>query len=298
LNSQLKKQIMAKKILVTGATGNIASLVIPQLLENGVEVRAYVRDPQKAGSLKDAGVEIVQGDFSDKDALVNAASGVDAILAITPPNPDAVVQGDNIIAAAKSAGSPFVIRISALKAAADAPTDNGKLHFAADEALINSGLPYTILRPHFFMQNIFMSVPTIKEEGNMYQAMGEGKLGLIDVRDIADCAAAILLDYEKHLNKIYNPTGPETITFYDMANIIGDGMGKKVNYVAIPPEGVRQPIIDMGWGEWAGQVMVDYSQAYSDGWGDFTNDDVERLTGKKARSFKKFYDEVLSHALN
>lgn len=289
---------MAKKILVTGATGNIAGLVIPQLLENGVEIRAYVRDPQKAESLKNSGVELVQGDYANQNALNKAADGVDAILAITPPNPDAVQQGDNIIAAAKSSGTPFVLRISALKAAADAPTDNGKLHFAADEALINSGLPYAILRPHFFMQNVFMAVPTIKGEGNIYMGMGEGKLGMIDVRDIADCATSILLNHESHVGHTYNPTGPDSITFKEAAKTIGEGLGKEVNYVAIAPEAVRQPILDMGWGEWGGQVMVDYSQAYSDGWGDFTTGDVKSITGKEPRSFKQFYDEVLSFGLN
>jgi len=284
---------MGKTIFVTGANGNIASLMIPELIKQGATVRALVRDLGKAETLKTAGAQIVQGDYSDQDSLNAAAKGVDAIVSITPPNPDAVEQADNIIKAAKHAGSPFLLRISAIGAAADAPTDNGKLHHQTDEAIKASGLTYTILRPHFFMQNTFMAVESISGEGNMYMGMGEGKLGMIDVRDIADCCVNILMD-GGHENKIYNPTGPASITFTEVAKIIGEGLGKEVNYVAIPPSEVNKAIVEMGWGEWGGKIMEDYSQAYSEGWGDFTNDDVKNITGHEPRSYKQFFDEVLS----
>lgn len=222
--------------------------------------------------------------------------GVDSVVAITPPNPNAVAQGTNILNAAKDAGVSFYLRISAIGAAADAPTENGKLHNQSDEELQNSGIPYTILRPHFFMQNLFMAVDSIKNEGNMYMGMGEGSLGMIDVRDIADCVVSILVN-GGHEGKIYTPTGAESITFMKAAEIIGNAIGKEVNYIPVPSEAVRQAILDMGWGEWGAQMMVDYSIAYAAGWGDFTNNDVETITGNKSRSFQQFVDEVFSYAL-
>lgn len=138
-----------------------------------------------------------------------------------------------------------------------------------------------------------MSVQSIMADGNMYWGMGDGKMGLIDVRDIVDCCVTILLN-GGHENKIYTPTGPASISFHEMAKIIGEGIGKKVNYVPVPLDAVRQAIIDMGMGEWFGQVMADYSKAYGEGWGDFTNNDVEIITGNKSRSYKQFFDEVMS----
>lgn len=287
---------MSKKILVTGATGNIAGAVIPALVQGGASVRAYVRDLEKASNLKELGVELAQGDFSDQAALNRAAQGVDAFLAITAPNPDAVLQGEVLLNAALNSGSPYYVRISAIGAAADAPTENGRLHHQSDEALISSGLTYTILRPHFFMQNLFASVETIKGDGNMYWGMGEGKLGMIDVRDIADCVVSLLLN-GGHDNKIYTPSGPDSISFQDVARIISNGLGKPVNYVPVSLDAVREAILSLGWGEWGAQVMVQYSKAYSENWGDFVTDDVEILTGQKPRSFKNFIDEVLVHAL-
>ncbi|MCH8903760.1 MAG: SDR family oxidoreductase [Bacteroidetes bacterium] len=288
---------MSKTILVTGATGNIAGLVIPELIKQGATVKAFVHDASKAEKIKEAGAEIIEGEYSDQDALNSAAEGVDAVLSITPPNPDAVSQAANIIEAAKKSGSPFFLRCSAIGAAADAPTENGKFHFETDEAVIASGLTYTILRPHFFMQNTFMSVDSIMSEGNMYLGMGEGKLGMIDVRDIADCCVKILLE-GGHDSKIYTPTGPDSISFSEIAKIIGEGIKKEVTYVPVTYEDVRKAILDMGWGEWGAKVMADYSKAYSEGWGDFTTDDVETITGNKSRSYKQFFDEVLTWGFN
>jgi uncharacterized protein YbjT (DUF2867 family) len=287
---------MPKTILITGATGNIASLVIPQLLKVGANVRAYVRDAEKASSLTDQGVTLCIGDFDNQEALNSAAEGVDAILAITPPNPDAVAQGEAILNAAKNGGSPYYVRISAIGAAEDAPTENGRFHHTSDHALIESGLTYTILRPHFFMQNLFAAVESIKSEGNMYWGMGDGKMGIIDVRDIANCATSLLLN-GGHDNKIYTPTGPESIDFHQMAKLIAEPYGKEVNYVPVPIEAVGDAIRELGWGEWGAQMMMDYSKAYAAGWGDFTRDDVKTITGNEPHSFKDFANEIFAPAL-
>lgn len=287
---------MSKKILVTGATGNIARGVIPALVQGGASVRAYVRAPAKASNLEKMGVELAHGDFSKRDALNRAAEGVDAILAITPAGPDAAVQGEAVLNAALNSGSPYYVRISAIGAAPDAPTENGRLHYQSDELLISSGLPYTILRPHFFMQNLFGSVETINADGNMFWGMGDGKLGLIDVRDIVDCVVSLLLK-GGHDNKVFTPTGPESISFHDMARIISSSLGKPVNYIPVSLDTVRDAILGLGWGEWGARIMVDYSRAYSENWGDFVNSDAETIIGHKSRSFQNFMDEVLVHAL-
>lgn len=286
---------MEKTILVTGASGNIGSLVIPQLLEAGATVRAFVHDKDKASSLGN-NVQLFEGDFMNQEALDKAADGVDAILAITPANPDAIKQGNVILNAALKAGSPHFVRLSAIKAAPDAPTANGRLHGESDQILMDSGLPYTIIRPQYYMQNLYVSVDSIKESGNIYWGMGDGKIGMIDVRDIADFAAVILLN-DGHEGRIYNPTGPELITFGDTARIIGESIGKPVNYVKMSIEDVGQAILDAGWGEWGSEVMMDYSRAYSEGWGAFLNDEVETITGHKPRSFTEFTNDLLSHAL-
>lgn len=142
------KTIMSKKVLITGATGNIASLAIPALIQNGLSVRAFVRNPKKAESLQKWGVEIFEGDLSNQEALNEAAKGMDAVLSITPAGPDAITQGNAITKAAKQAGVKHLVRLSAIKAAEDAPTENGRSHFQTDKEIIASGIP---LLPEYYL---------------------------------------------------------------------------------------------------------------------------------------------------
>jgi len=285
---------MSKKIALTGATGNIGQMVVTGLLKEGAEITALVRDPEKSKALEELGVKTVAGDFTNTEAIKKAFEGSQSILMIVPASADAANQMSGLISAAKELGNPHVVRMSAIKAAADAPTANGKSHHESDDELKKAGLPYTILRPHFFMQNIWMAIPTLKEKGQMYWGMGDGKMGMVDVRDIADVAIKILLD-GSHQGEILTPTGPESITFTQVAEAVGKHLGKEVSYVPVTPEQVRQSIIEMGWGDWGGQVMHDYSKAYAEGWGDFTTDDVEKVTGNKSRSIDQFVSEVLSY---
>jgi uncharacterized protein YbjT (DUF2867 family) len=286
------------KVLVTGATGNIGSQLVPRLASrNNVDVRAYVRNAEKGATLQEAGAELVAGTFSDSDTLRKAAEGVDTVVLITPMHQDAYDQAEAVMAAAEKAGVQKVVRISALNADENGPTDNTRLHGRTDSMIQDSGLTYVILRPSFFMQNLFMSAPSIGGEGNMYWGMGDGKIGIIDIRDIVDCAEASVLS-DAYDNQALTLTGPKSISFHDMAESFSAALNQDVNYVPVPPEAAKQAIIDMGMGEWAGEVFYNYSKAYSEGWGDFVTDGVEKIANHSARSFDDFANEVFAPALS
>jgi uncharacterized protein YbjT (DUF2867 family) len=283
-------------ILVTGATGSINSLLIPQLAKQGAKLRALVHSQEKAKTLADLGVEVVVGDFENRDSSDRAFKGVDRVFLVTPPHAKADVWAANAIAAARRSGNPYVVRLSVIKAAADGPTENVRLHARTEKALEESGLPFAVLRPHFFMQNFFMGAQTMASEGVFYMGMGDGRMGTIDVRDIADAALAVLAD-RKHAAKVYELTGPSSIDLYQVAEAFSSALGREIKYVAVPPEAVADSIRQAGWGDWFAEVMKDYSRAYAGGWGDFVTDDVRRLTGHEARSIETFAREVLAPAL-
>jgi uncharacterized protein YbjT (DUF2867 family) len=286
-----------KPILVTGATGNISSLVVPQLLASGSKVRALVHNADKAKSLSDKGVEVIVGDLENPASLQKAFDGVSAVFLLTPFGEKADALARNAIAAAKKAGNPYIVRLSVIKAGPDAPTANTRSHGQTEKDLKESGLPVAYLRPHYFMQNIFGSLQTIGSEGIIYQGMGDGKLAMIDVRDIADSAAKVLLD-RSHAGKTYSLTGPASITWHTVAKAFTAVLGRPVKYIPIPSEAVADNIRKIGWGEWAAAVMRDYSAAYGSGWGDFVTEDVQNLTGHPARSIEQFAREVLAPALS
>ncbi|MGA2640564.1 MAG: SDR family oxidoreductase [Spirochaetia bacterium] len=285
-----------KPILVTGATGNISSLIIPQLLASGSKVRALVHNAEKAKALSDKGIEVIVGDFDNPMQLQKAFDGVSAVFLLTPFSEKADALARNAIAAAKKAGNPYVVRLSAVKAGLDAPTANGRSHGQTEKDLKESGLPVAILKPHYFMQNLFGSAKTIAAEGVFYHGMGEAKLGMIDVRDIADAAVKALLD-RSQAGKTFTPTGPASINLSMVAQAFTLALGRPVKGIPVPPEAVADGIRKRGWGEWAAGVMRDYSAAYGSGWGDFVTEDVMKLTGHPARSIEEFARELFAPAL-
>jgi uncharacterized protein YbjT (DUF2867 family) len=283
---------MSQKILVTGATGNTAALVAAQLRAQGVAVRALVRDAKKAEGLAAKGVELALGDFETPASLEAALDGITSVFLVTPPHPDASGMVDRFLAVAtKSALRPRIVRLSAIKGSDHGPTDNTRTHGRADRAIQDSGLPYVILRPNYFMQNLFGSAESILGQGMMFQGTGDGKLGFIDVRDIADVATAALLDTQWDRG-IYELTGPESLSYGDVATLLGEALGREVKLVSVTPEQVRESILKKGWGEWAAGIMTDYSAAYAQGFGDFTTTFVEKISGHPARSYATFLREV------
>lgn len=287
---------MTKKVLVTGATGNIGSQLVPSLTaHDDVKVRVFVRDEEKAAPLKATGAELSVGTFEDAQAVRNAVQGIDTVVLITAPNPDAFDQANTVLSAAKEAGVRKVVRISAIKASSDGPTDNTRQHGRTDHEIQASGLTYVILRPQFYMQNVFVSAQTIAGDGNMYWGMGDGSLGMIDLRDVVDCAEECTLS-DEYDNQILDLTGPESISFHDVADSLTRSLGKSVNYVPVSVEMVEQSIRKMGMGDYFAEIMRDYSKAYSENWGNFTTEDVDKVSGHSARSFDTFASEVLMPA--
>ena len=287
---------MPGKILVTGATGNVSSGLIPELAAKGASVRALVRDQSKAQGLRDQGVEVVIGDFDKPETLDAAFSGVGKVFLLTAPTPNQVAQARNGIAAAKRAGSPYLIRLSAgaLDTTSDSPARITRQHAEIDAELKASGLPYTILRPHFFMQNTMMAAETVASgcpgcnHGIVYMAMKDGKIGMIDVRDIVDVAAKVLTE-DGHEGKTYGLTGPASISFHDVAAGLSNALGKEVIYVDVPSEAARESMVaTVGLPEWFADALTEYTKAFTEGLGDFTTNDFEEITGHPARSYETF----------
>ncbi|MGE0401026.1 MAG: NAD(P)H-binding protein [Kofleriaceae bacterium] len=279
---------MTKNIVVTGATGTIGRRVVDGLLAKNLPVTALVRDAAKAP----AGTTAAVGTFEDRASLERAFAGADTVVLITAANMHADTQTLAAIAAAKAAKVRKIVRISALKAAPDGPTDNTRQHGRTEAALRDSGLTYVILRPHLFMQNVLGSLPTITGEGKLYWASGDAKMGMIDTRDASDAAivAATSSDFDGQTLEL---TGPESIDYHRVAAAIGKGLGREVVYVAIPPQAMGETVRSYGADEWMAKVITDYSAAYTAGFGDFTTDNVERITGHAPRSIDDFVREVL-----
>jgi uncharacterized protein YbjT (DUF2867 family) len=283
--------------LVTGATGAVSTALLNALRGSPLKLRALVRNPSKAAPLSTAGVEVFTGDLDDSSSLPPAFEGVDDLWLLTPPSPRAPENSMNALWAAKQAGVKRVVRMSAIGASHDAPTRNGRLHALSDQELQSSKMQWTILRPHFFMQNLLGFASTLHADGKFYFDLGSARLAMVDVRDIGELAARVLMDDpQRHHQKIYTVTGPESITMHQAAGDIAKAIGRPAQYVPVPHEVVRESLLKIGVPEWLAGLTIEYGAAYSAGWGDFTTSHFEEVTGKRARSFATFAREVWPRA--
>ena len=276
------------KILITGAAGNVGGAVLDNLGTTDADVRALTRDEAKAESLRDRGVEAVVGDFLKPKTLGPALEGVSTVFLLTPIHPEQVPQASNVIEAArKSANDPRIVRLSVHQASHEAPTRISRQHAEIEDKLTSSGLPYTLLRPQSYMQNTLMTAPAVASEGRIYQPFEDGRLGMIDARDIGEVASKVLSE-EGHEGKTYTLTGPAAISFYDVAGALSEILGKEVSYVPTSLERAKEAMLSRGIPEWRADALNEYAKAHSEGYSDWTTDDVEQLTGHPATSYKSF----------
>ncbi len=283
-------------ILVTGATGKIAQHIIPSLVRDGHRVRAMVHSSGKESAVREQGAETVVASFEDRRALNSAFAGAETLLFLTPPHEHAAEWASAGIAAAKQAGVKRIVRISALLAGPDGPSDNNRQHGRTDDEIRHSGIANVILRPHFFMQNLLADAATMKAEGKLYAALGDANLAMIDVRDIADTAKRALIDSTWDGNS-YDLTGPTSISFHQIAKELSRLLGREIRYVLVAAAEIAQNVRALGLGEWSAQTFHDYLSAYAAGWGDFTTDSVHEISGQPARSFTQFAEDILVPAL-
>ncbi len=275
-------------ILLTGATGSVSSAVIHALQGAGHHLIGLVRDPAKATALAAQGVELRTGDLSHLRTLEGAFAGVDVAFLLAPPAALAPFQSSNALWAAKGAGVKHVVRMSAVGAAHDAPNLNSRMHALSDAELAGAGIPFTIVKPHFFMQNLLMAAHSVREQGTIYFALGDAKLPMIDVRDIATTVAAILAAPAPHAGKTYTLTGPSAIGMDAVAAAIGEAVGKPVAYVPVPVAAMVETMTNMGLDDYTQVSMRDYLTSYAKGWASEVTSAVQQISGSAPRGIGEF----------
>ena len=281
-------------VLVIGGHSKIGSALINDLVVRGEQVRAMVRSGESANSFP-AGVETVLGDLADRPALDAAMVGADMLFLLCGPTPDEVEFNQNAIDAAALAGLSLVVRSSILGADPNSPATFVRDHGISDAALRDAGLPHAIVRPNMFMENVPENyVSSIDEQGNFYANAGQARLSMVDTRDVAAVAAALLTE-SGHQEGIYDVTGPEALSYQDVAGKLSRRLGREINFVDVPDDAVRQTLLGFGVGEWMAGGLVDLFQEYkrsgTDGYASAVTDTVQRVTGRAPRSLDMMLEE-------
>ncbi len=282
-------------ILVIGGRSKIGNALIGELLRRGEQVRVLARRTETAAGVP-AGAEIVTGDLADEGSLVSAMAGIEKAFLISSPHPDAVTWHRNAIDAARRTNVRLLVRSSIIGADRETPAEFISAHTACDRYLAESGLDHVIVRPNLFLQNIPEStVPAIDASGNFYVDAGEARISMVDTRDVA-AVAAIALTERGHAGARYDVTGPEALSYSDVAAKLTRAMGHKVTYVDAPDDAVRQALVGAGLNAWFASALVglyqDYRRSGTDGYAAGISDTVQRLTGRPARSLDDMLGET------
>lgn len=270
-------------ILVVGATGTVGSEVLRQLVAAGERARALVRDREKAGERLGEQVELVVGDLDRPETLHAALAGVDQVFLLTRQTSRQLEQERAVIQAAVRAGVRHVVKLSVFRADQESPLQIARQHRQAELALEDSGLAYTILRPPFVMQNLLGMV----RNGAIYTAAQDGPVAMIDARDIGAVAVTALTSHNQE-GQTYTPTGPEAVTFDDVATIVSAQTGEQVRHVRVPPDAVRDAMHATGVQDWFAEDMAKLHTMLATGYEDVVTDDVRTVTGHPPRTVAQF----------
>ena len=277
-------------ILVTGAAGTVGSEVVRQLSAKGqIGIRAAARSANNPTFKDLKSVEIVELDYNKPETLATAFKDVNKLFLLTPFQSDMLDLTSNLVNAAKKSSVKYIIKQSVMGVDAEPGITPGRLHRQAEKIIEKSGIPFSFLRPNFFMQNFVNFYSSmIKSQGALYAPAGDGKVSFVDVRDIAAVAVQALINDNQHKGKSYNITGPEALSYGQAAEILSRELGKEIKYVNIPDEDARKEMKDMGMDDWSANSMIELFDITRKGYASDISSVVEELTGRKPISFSQF----------
>lgn len=295
------------RIVITGASGNYGRGVTDRLIAEGraSDLILITRKPEKLADRAAQGCIVRYGDFDKPETLEQAVQGAERMLLISGTRVGArVVQHKAAIDAAAAAGVGHLVYTSFI--GIDDPANPAEVrhdHIETERLIRASGCGWTMLRDaHYADAMILMAGPGVMQSGKWFSNAGEGREAMVWRDDCIESAVAVLTG-EGHEGQIYNITGPELQTFREVAAIMAEVTGRVVEYVSLDDEGQyamfdamgipRRPVDDLEVAgiPWNSDDMVSFGRAIREGFLELCTDDVERLTGRKARSVRQMIED-------
>jgi uncharacterized protein YbjT (DUF2867 family) len=242
------------------------------------------------------GVDVARGDLSDRGSLLAAMGGIDALVLLSPMDPRLDELEASALDAARAAGVDHVVKISTTVPAEDSPISWWRAHARSERALQTSGLRWTVIRPNgiaFFLLDYAASVRT---EGVMHTAAPDGRMALIDPADIAAVVSAVVADPVRYANATLDITGPEALSYDDVAAMLSRLLGRPVRHVAISDDEVRARLLVAGRPEWeVDGVIANFRMTRGNAYGfDRVTSTVEEVTGRPPRRVEDFLRDHLA----
>ncbi len=271
-------------ILVTGATGNVGSAVVAELLAKGEPVRAFVRDADRATERLGKDVELSVGDFQDPSALARAVDGVDRLFLSSADWPGKVEFETSVIDAAKTAGVRRIVKASTVAAEVGSPLPPLGWHGEIEKHLEASAIPAVLLHSYFYMTNLLASAEPARQTGKLFAPARGAKIAMVDPRDTGAVGAAALTT-DAYEGKTLELSGPEAITYDQVAHDLSIATGTTIEFVDIPDDAARGAYVGAGLPDWLVTHLSALFPLLRDGLVAQPTDTVHAVTGRNPRTF-------------
>ena len=279
-------------ILVTGASGRTGRQCIAKLVDEGANIRAFVRRPEAGDELRRNGVsEIATGDLFSQSDLDAAMRGVWRVLHICPPtHPQEAELARAVTDLSLRHGVDRLVLYSVLHPTVKVP--HHQLKLAAEGYLKDTGLRYTILQPCRYMTHLLPIWPEVVRTGIHSMPFSvESQFSLVDLGDLAEAAARVLME-DNHEYATYELAGPERLSQVDCARIISDVLGRPVRAERKPQDVFLKQMVAAGMPQQRIDVLLTMNKHY-DAHGLLGNSNVLRwLLGREPRRFKAFVETL------
>ncbi|GAA4372218.1 SDR family oxidoreductase [Nocardioides caricicola] len=285
-------------VLVTGASGHLGRLTVLALLDRGVpaaDVVATARDLDAVTDLADRGVQVRRADYDDPASLDAAFAGVDRLLLVSSNAVGArVTQHRNVIEAAARAGVDLLAYTSLLRA------DSSGLglaaeHIATEDLLKQSGLPVTLLRNGWYLENYTENAGPALATGQVLGAAGDGRISGATRQDFAEAAAVVLAGGE-HAGAVYELAGDEAFTMAEYAAALAAATGREITYTDLPAAEYAAALESAGVPAPFAQVLADSDQGVARGDLEDHSGDLSRLIGRSTTGLPEAIGVALSGA--
>lgn len=280
---------MKSKILITGATGKTGLPLVEQLADRKVPFRALVHSVLKEPIVSKWTSDIATGDYEDTAAMERAFDGIERVYLVTPPSQNQVRIQTGLVDIAKKKGVKHIVKLSALGASAQSPVWLLRAHAEIEEHIRKSGIGWTFLHPHYFMENLLMNAESVIRDGAVYSPLGDAAISPISVHDIAAVAAEVLTG-TGHEGKTYVLTGPESLGYWEIASVLGRVIGRTVVYVPITFDAARQGLTKAGMPGWFAEDILQMMKTWAEGRGSRVTHDVEVIIERKPIALREFFE--------
>jgi uncharacterized protein YbjT (DUF2867 family) len=279
---------MSGPILVMGATGTVGGATLAALDASGVEAIAFVRDHRRAAELLGIGQPVRIGDLGDPRSLAAALVGIERVLLCSGHDPALCEHQLNAVEAIAASDVVRVVKISASPVAtgADSPARVGRDHAAIEQALRATGREVTAIRPNVFMQSFLAQAPAVAA-GVLPGPEADPQVSFADAADIGGVAAAALTAGEPAA-EVLEVTGPEALTWSQVAAAMSDAFGRPVAYRPMPAQALAEAMRAQGRPEWLIEHTLELGALLSERKAAEVTGTVAEMTGRPPRRLRDF----------